>query len=129
MNIISQLQLCLRQIAEKVQRLYEAVTALALFVATDNLVTEDSTARTLILSDAEKYITCTHASGITITVPPNSSVSFPIGTEIIFRRSGGVITVVQGSGVTVTYFPNSLDVLVYTNFALKKISADEWHLI
>jgi hypothetical protein len=42
------------------------------------------------------------ASANTLTVPPNSSVAFPVGTQIIVTQAGaGQTTVVAGSGVTI----------------------------
>lgn len=39
----------------------------------------------------------------TLTVPPNASVAFPVGTQILVRQTGaGLTTFVQGAGVTIT---------------------------
>ncbi|HRR40395.1 MAG TPA: hypothetical protein P5244_04080, partial [Syntrophales bacterium] len=45
--------------------------------------------KTLALTDAGTLQICTHAStAIDITVPPNSSVAFPVGTEIAIKMGG-----------------------------------------
>ena len=51
-------------------------------------VSTRSTTATIGLSDAGKTIYCT-ASGITITIPANASISYPIGTALTFIHDGG----------------------------------------
>lgn len=42
------------------------------------------------------------ASNVALTIPPNSSVAFPVGTVLNFANiNTGTITVTQGSGVTI----------------------------
>jgi hypothetical protein len=54
------------------------------------------------LDDAGKTITFDSASSTTITVPPNSSKAFPLGTRFdVLRLGTGAVTFVQGSGVTI----------------------------
>ena len=58
---------------------------------------------TLDLTHAGKLISLGNGGAQSITVPPNSSVAFPIGTQIAFfdEQTGGVNTFVEGSGVTI----------------------------
>ena len=61
--------------------------------------------RTLILTDKDsKLIACNHASvAIVNTIPPNSSVAFPIGSQIAFSRDGAAdVSVALGADVTIT---------------------------
>lgn len=59
-----------------------------------------STDKTLALTDAGKLILCNNSSAITITIPDNASVAFPIGTEIrILRYYGGSVTISASSEV------------------------------
>jgi len=90
-----------------------------------SVVTETTTSRTLILSDANAYIRCTNASATTIVVPTNASVAFPIGTEIYIRRtsSGGTITL---SGATVEGGSTSTTVTTNGTFCIKKVATDTW---
>jgi hypothetical protein len=64
---------------------------------------DDAASRTLALTDAKKKLRANHASvAINYTVPPNSSVAFPIGTWIIIEMTGAAqVAVVAGSGVTI----------------------------
>ena len=61
--------------------------------------------RTLILTDKDnKLIACNHASvAIVNTIPPNSSVAFPVGSQFAFSRDGVAdVSVAEGAGVTIT---------------------------
>jgi hypothetical protein len=65
---------------------------------------DDTASRTLALTDARKKLRASHASvAINYTVPPNSSVPFPIGTWIMIENTGvAQVAVVAGAGVTIT---------------------------
>ncbi|MGB9730018.1 MAG: hypothetical protein ACPL1B_09160, partial [Thermoprotei archaeon] len=63
---------------------------------------QTGTSYTLALSDAGKLVVLTNSSAITVTVPANSSVPFPIGTQIDFLQGGtGKVTFSPASGVTI----------------------------
>lgn len=62
---------------------------------------------TLTLSDAGASVEFNSASATVATVPPNSSVAFPVGTVIELCRIGaGTVTITPGAGVTI---PNRLE--------------------
>lgn len=57
---------------------------------------------TLVLTDAGKQVDMNKPSAVHVTVPPNSSVAFPVGTEILIVQVGtGAVDLVAGSGVTI----------------------------
>jgi hypothetical protein len=57
---------------------------------------------TLVLSDASKLVEVSDSSGNTLTVPLNSSVAYPVGTQInILQTGAGQTTIAGTSGVTV----------------------------
>lgn len=61
---------------------------------------------TLVLADAGRLVEMQVSSSNTLTVPPNSSVPFPIGTQIHILQVGtGQTTIVAGSGVTINATP------------------------
>lgn len=63
---------------------------------------QTGTAYTLVLADSAKSIEMNNASANTLTVPPNSSVAFPVGTSILITQTGaGQTTVAAGAGVTI----------------------------
>ena len=65
-------------------------------------INSQSSSYTLVIGDAEKLIQMTNASSADLTVPPNSSVAFSVGTRIdILAYGAGALTVVAGSGVTI----------------------------
>ena len=102
----------------------------ALGIPLNNIVTDATTARSLVLADAHKYITFTNAGAVTLTVPTNASVAFPIGTEIYIRRgsAAGAITL-SNAGVTVNGSTTAPTIAPDGNFALKKKATNEWDLI
>lgn len=104
----------------------------SLFSETD--VTENDqtgTSYTLVLSDAGKEIRMANASAITLTVPPNSSVSFDTGTVIFLIQTGaGQVTVAEGSGVTINSADSNLSLRGQWSAAyLKKTATDTWELV
>ena len=57
---------------------------------------------TLVLTDIAKCIVMNSASGVNLTIPPNSSVAFQVGTVITWYGLGaGLVTFVPGAGVTI----------------------------
>lgn len=89
--------------------------------------TQTGTSYSLVLADAGKVIEMNNAGANTVTVPPNSSVAFPIGTIIgVYRMGAGSTTVQQGSGVTVRN-AGSLRAQ-YSEGSLRKRATDEWVL-
>ena len=62
---------------------------------------QTGTTYTTVLSDDGKLITCSNAASISVTVPPNSSVAYGIGTQINIAQLGaGTVTITAGAGVT-----------------------------
>lgn len=78
----------------------EIVTSVTANSSTENAQT--GTTYTLVLSDASKTVTMTNASSNTLTVPPNASVAFPVGTRVdVIQYGAGQTTIAAGSGVTI----------------------------
>ena len=95
------------------------------------LTINDQTASyTLVLADAGKLVRENVASANNITVPPNSSVAFPIGTQIILNSKGvGQTTIVAGGGVTINSAGGALKLKVqYSTATLVKVATDTWLL-
>lgn len=89
-----------------------------------------TTSRVLALSDAQTYIRMTSSSANDVTVPPNSSVAFPTGSNITIYQAGtGKTTIVEGSGVTINT-PDTLSILQqYSAIQLLKVATDTWDLL
>ena len=85
---------------------------------------------TLVLSDADKLVEMNVGSANNLTVPLNSSVAFPTGTQILLAQYGaGQTTVVATSGVTIRSNGGKLKLNVqYSGATLIKIAENEWYL-
>lgn len=99
-------------------------------ISEKRVVTDAATTRTGSLSDAHAYIQFTSGSATTFTVPPNSTVAFPIGTEIEVEQGGaGTVSISAGVGVTVRSRGALLNVAgQYGVVVLKKVATDTWTL-
>jgi hypothetical protein len=96
----------------------------------DNLTlnAQTGTTYTLVLTDANKFITLSNASAITLTVPPNSSVAFETGDQVNLMQLGaGQVTITAGSGVTIRSAGSKLKTNAqYAVATLVKIDTDTW---
>lgn len=82
---------------------------------------------TLALTDAGKAVEVTKSSGVTITVPPNSSVAFPIGTELEVIQCGpGRVTLAAGVGVTLQARVGLISTAQWGVMRLRKTATDTW---
>lgn len=92
---------------------------------------QTGTTYTLALTDSQKIVTLSNASAITLTVPPNSSVAFRVGTTITLIQIGaGQVTVAQGSGVTVSSEGGALKLNAqYAGATLVKTDTNQWYLM
>jgi len=82
-----------------------AVTLLTNATVTPTLaINAQSASYTAVLADGNNtLVTINNASANTFTIPPNSSVAFPVGTILNIAQTGaGQTTITQGSGVTIT---------------------------
>jgi hypothetical protein len=87
---------------------------------------QSGTTYTLVLSDAGDVIEISNAAAITLTVPTNASVAFPIGTIIeVFQLGAGQITV-SGAGVTFRAPGGAKTRVQYSTLSLRKRATDEW---
>jgi hypothetical protein len=84
----------------------------------------------LVLTDAYKLIDMNVAGNNTITVPPNASVAFDIGTAILISQYGaGQTEILEGSGVTIRSEAGYKKIYAqYCGAVLIKIGTNEWYL-
>lgn len=85
----------------------------------------------LQLSDASKTILANSAVPNTITVPADSSVNFPNGTQINILQYGiGKVTISPSAGVTIrSKYSNRSISTQYAGAYLLKVASNEWLLI
>jgi hypothetical protein len=83
----------------------------------------------LVLTDATKLVEMNVGSANNLTVPPNGSVAFPIGTQILIAQYGaGQTTIVADTGVTIRSADGALKLRVqYSQATLIKIGTNEWY--
>jgi hypothetical protein len=63
---------------------------------------QTGTTYTTVLADNGDLITLSNTSPITVTIPPFSSVAYPVGAQLNFVGiNTGVVTFAQGAGVTI----------------------------
>lgn len=83
---------------------------------------------TLVLADAGKAVEMNVGSANDLTVPPNASVAFPVGTVIeVCQLGAGTTTLVPGSGVTLSSRGSALELAgQYAVASLRKRATNEW---
>jgi hypothetical protein len=86
---------------------------------------------TLVLGDAGKVIEMGKATAQTLTVPPNSSVAFPVGTKVdVVQTGAGATTIAEGSGVTINSQDGNLKLTAqWAGATLIKRATNTWVLI
>lgn len=103
-------------------------------VATDAIAREaalvanaQTASYTLVLADAGKVIEQNVAGASSVTVPPNSSVAFPVGTVVQVNQYGaGQVTIAPGAGVTLRQASSLTTRAQYSTVTLRKRATDEW---
>lgn len=85
----------------------------------------------LTLTDVNKVIEMNVAGANDLTIPPNSSVAFPVGSLIeVMQYGAGQTTLVPGAGVTIRSSGGKLKIAAqYGAASLRKIATDEWHAV
>ena len=103
--------------------------AIDLRVAVTNAQT--GTTYTLALTDLGKLVELNNASPITLTVPTNASVAFPVGSRIDLLQTGaGQVTVAAAGGVTLNSSDSKVKLKTQWSAAtLIKRATDAWVLV
>ena len=92
---------------------------------------QTGTTYTTVLADDGKLITCDNGSAIALTIPPNSSVAYGIGTQInIMQLGAGTVTITAGAGVTLRSDGSKLKTNAqYAVATCCKIATDIWVVV
>ena len=111
-----------------------AVTIIGGAVSASSALTTNAqtgTTYTLVLTDANNtMVELNNASPIALTVPLNSSVAFPVGSQINLLQTGaGQVTIAGASGVTVNGTPGLKFRAQWSGASLIKRSTDGWVLV
>ena len=92
---------------------------------------QTGTTYTTVLADDGKLITCSNASAIALTIPPNSSVAYGVGTQINIAQLGaGQVTITAGAGVTLNSSGTKLKLKdQYAVATCVKTGTDTWFVV
>lgn len=82
---------------------------------------------TAVITDVATVIEMNVASGNVLTIPPNSSVPFPVGTIIeVYQMGAGQTTITAGAGVTFRAPRGAKTAVQYSTASVRKRATDEW---
>jgi hypothetical protein len=92
---------------------------------------QTGTTYTLVLADASnKLVELSNTSAITVTVPLNSSVAYPVGSQIMLLQTNiGQVTVAGAGGVTVNSNPGLKLRAQWSSATLIKRAENTWVLV
>jgi hypothetical protein len=90
-------------------------------------INQQTGAYTPVLTDRDKMIEISSASGVTVTIPTNASVAYPVGTSFdILQTGAGQITIAGAAGVTVNATPGLKLRTQWSSATLFKRATDTW---
>lgn len=90
---------------------------------------QTGTTYTGVLADAGKTIMMANAASNVLTVPPNSSVAYPVGTQIgVMMNGAGQTSVAPGAGVTINTIETLLLLKQGAVAVLEQTATDVWRL-
>lgn len=85
---------------------------------------------TFSLSESGCAVECNHATvAIVATIPPNSTVPYPVGTVLeVYRKGAAAVSIVEGAGVTIENIVGTTIVITsqYNTVSLRKNGTDTW---
>lgn len=99
-----------------------------LAIAMIALNAQTGTTYTTVLADDGKLITLDNASAITLTIPPNGTIAYGIGTQLNLMQLGaGQVTIAPGAGVTIRSAGSKLKIAAQYGVATcVKVGTDTW---
>jgi len=97
---------------------------------TRTINTQVGTSYTLQLTDAGNIIDFNSASAVTVTVPTNASIAFPVGAQIDLMQAGaGKVTLSPAGGVNIQSVAGNKSLASqYAAATLVKVATDVWRL-
>jgi hypothetical protein len=100
------------------------------YIASSITANRQTASYTIALTDIGKIVEMNSASANNLTIPLNSVVAFPIGTQIEVSQYGaGQTTIVATGGVTTRSISGFLKLTSqYVGVSLLKIGTDEWYV-
>lgn len=133
----SQAQALLNRLTFETTRAGTAEAALQTNINATNIYAfniQVGTVYTFVIGDAkggtEKAVVCTSATAVTVTIPVNSSVNFPLGTVIELIQDGaGKVTVAAAGGVTINSLAGNKSIAgQYSRMTIVQKAVNTWWL-
>lgn len=91
------------------------------------VVAKTGASYTPVLADEGKLIELSHSSAITVTLPADADLAFPVGGAVDFVVTGtGLATFAPGAGATVHASPTATARAQYSKVTAIKRAADTW---
>lgn len=90
---------------------------------------QSGTSYTLQLLDNSRIVELNNVSAITLTIPTDASVLFPIGTSITIVQTGAGQVTIAGAGLTLNSTPGLKLRTQWSSATLIKRSANTWVVI
>jgi hypothetical protein len=91
---------------------------------------QTGTTYTPVLADQGKMVTLSNAAAITVSLPQDSDVAYPVGSWIDFAViNTGMVTFVAGSGATVNGTPSLVSRARWSAVTAVKYAANSWIII
>lgn len=91
---------------------------------------QTGTTFTPALTDSGKLVSLSNTSGITVTLPQDSAVPFPVGSRIDFvSLNTGLVTFTNGSGATVNGTPSLVLRAQWSSATAIKRAANTWVVV
>lgn len=92
---------------------------------------QTGTTYTLVIGDQGNNVTMSNAATNILTVPPNSGVAFPVGTQLTVASYGaGQTSIAAGAGVTINSADGALKLRVqYSAVTILQTAANVWLLM
>jgi len=90
---------------------------------------QTGTTYTTVIGDSSTLITMDNAAANTLTIPPNSSVAYSVGTVMQINQKGaGATTVAEGAGVTINKEVGLVLNAQHAAASIVKLATDTWLL-
>ncbi len=103
-------------------RIGGTIVEFAPILLTEN--TAQAGAYTLALSDLGRVVSMNSATAVTVTVPANATVAFPVGSVVYLYNQGAGAVTLAGAGVT--FRNNTGTIAQYKEVSLRQRVTNEW---
>lgn len=88
---------------------------------------QTGTTYTFVLADSSRLVTGSNAAVQTFTIPPNSSVAYPLGTALqLYQKGTAQITLAAGAGVTLRTPRGAKTAVQHSLAQAVQVVADVW---